>query len=167
MKLTSQCPSCSGKLTLWHGFKAQTPLRIKCPKCKTMLLATGAGFPLTLVMIGIIVLGIALSWQISARTATPGGMLHFAAAFTLFALLGDLAFIVIVFSYARLEALTDHKTQKEVPRRSDVSFSDRQREKERQENERRAKNSTEPGTEAQKRLPDTGAGKENGDTGKP
>ncbi len=60
MKTGANCPACGGRLTFWSVFKAPTPFRLTCPRCKAKLkvVLPGLGALLAVVFSLFVLLGV-------------------------------------------------------------------------------------------------------------
>src|SRR5262245_26405535 len=105
MNTSTPCPSCTGRLTLWHGFRAVTPFRIRCPHCREQLRVRLRG--LTPVFWFVVVMALAVGGflgflQVMGRDLTTG--------FLIAGLIGVWIFVevvtgIILYTFAEFSVL--------------------------------------------------------------
>ncbi len=105
MKTSTECPSCGGRLTLWHGFRSPTPLRHRCAHCQTELKVTMPG--LVPVFWGVMAAAVVIGGVIGALTATGHATVVSLILAILFCLwfVGEIVTGIVLYTFAEFSIL--------------------------------------------------------------
>lgn len=100
LKTSGTCPACGGRLSLWTGMKAPTPIRVRCPHCRKTLRVRMRGLWLVLLLVVVLLVWLAHALSGVLRRFGWTGLVYLLPALALAWVVLDLAFGMLLYSFA-------------------------------------------------------------------